>query len=457
MKLLIKKMAEVVFVSLALLFVSCGKQVVDYNSEENITENTSIKNGVYSDIGTNINDKGIWDEEIHAKEGADIARIYAQVHMPATDAVNVVETMNLDITEAFIEKWITEFSEGDVYYADDAHMPKYMVEEYVASIKDRIAEAEEMKAELGDVWEEIYGADLYDTLGKWEDLLETAPADWVKVTNYKAYDYLITHMGMEYVISFRDQDSPSENQYGTCVTMQVNGRNENAIQCTGSSVAGNVDNRCNISQEEAEKIAISFANEIGDGTFQVVLSETLEWYTMKNSEVDECWYDGYYFKLYRCLDDMLVEGEYLNSGNSHVEMETSAEDLFEYINVAVNADGIVDFEYCGAKVLGDVLAEKANMLPLDKVQGAIRNIIAEKVDAGAGYYDFFGGTMEMFYFPVRDAQQTGRFTLVPSWRITENKIGEFAYGTGETVYINGIDGSEMFSGGMEITVESYED
>lgn len=402
----------------ASLITACGEEKnIDYSidgmEEELQPESDSSNDGksAVSQFAEETKWSEVWTIETGEEETVEIT-IEADIILPDAEEMSVVEVTVPEMDEAFKERIVKEiFEEGNVYYREEDSEESFVLEdEYGAD--EYLGEMAEIDFVLwfGKTGDGAFTGDGFD---QWFNLFPENNRD-VCPEEYEEYTHFLAHSFM---------------------TMEKYNR-----------IA---ENECEISQEEAEKIAENFLAELGLEYPVLAEARPLIWgdETLTSDTVYDWPANGYVFTY----DYGLGKVSFTSSASYAYETYSVEDDVAQYsmlarVMVYVTDKGVISM-YMGNPVETVNMYEKVELLALE----TIKEIMKEEVEAGYENFHFVHmmsaqelqfTRMELIYFRVRDKQNAEHYTYVPAWRLSEElgKLGNDII-VRNPVIINAIDGT----------------
>ncbi len=433
--------------ALALLLAGCEKKdKVDYIDNDNT--------GTEQIVSTDAKIEEKWEETIDHENEIFVA---ADVIIPDTTIFKVINAKEKYFTPEDRKTILNTFSE-QVYMYGDQYLPKAEVAELIAFDEAQIEKYSSYKGD--EMWLQLYK----DSLAIHQEMYETAPDDYVVAEDYSGYRYMSIRDEKKYIFGFygvygedeiyhdniRVSDKGSYiiiepyNVEDFCQNSEDKEYSEISIDYrTGNK---NVENRCLISEAEANGVVDEFVRNFDFGNFKVIKSYPLRFTGVVDPgtyDVDS-WYDGYCFIYNRSIEGVCVDGNFYDESNYALSQisDTGAGAYapgygFEEIIVCVNDNGIVYMEYAAPLELTDTVTDDAAIINYDSA----KNILAETLE-NSDYYITYS-CMELAYFPMK-GENDDDIVIVPAWRLTDNNPRS---DTNDSIYhyrvINALDGVEI--------------
>lgn len=453
--------AGTIVMLLTILLTGCGNEKnVDYNidgvTEETRTENNNGKKSV-SQFADEENWNEVWTVDEGVEDPVEIT-IDAEVTIPEAEEMSVVEVRVPEFDVKFKEHAVKTLFEGnDVYYNDLEHLPKKELEELYMENKEWYESATtEMERETARKHMQEY-----------EKLLENASDTYTLADSYEVDEYIGEVNGITYELWVSDfygetgWDINAQwfNFYAANIEEICPDEYEGYthymehryMTCDRYTNVG--ENECDISIEDAEKVARDLLKELGLEYPVLAYTKPLIWGDSTLS--DENMYDwpanGYAFTFEYGVDEVSFTGlgtnyDYVNLVNSEAD-EVPQYSMMATASVYVTEKGVIDLHAYSPVETVDI-SESVELLPLD----TIKEIMKEKITTEYEDFRFINlmaaneltfDHMELIYFRVRDTGNSKQYSYVPAWRLT-SQIGDAVQNNlsiRNPVVINAIDGT----------------
>lgn len=449
----------------------CSDKKVDYDS--NISQNNAeVEEGGEKEKSSSLEQfkqAETWHDDLSLEpgEGRKINfGIDANIIVPDTDTMSVVEVESIPVDAAFKEKVLSAFFEGtDIYYHDEAHYTKEELEKLIAQQEEFVAsirESAEKEAEYGLSGGADSSAEYLDMmeekLQNYRKLLETAKEDYTLAEEFESCsEYLGYRNDMLCRADFTDNDyrynsiSIFPQLYNGPEELKKNdfqypqwetGKTEEKL----GKESG--ENQCSFSMEEAQKVAEQFLSQIGLSSLVCTKADNLYWMGYDEDSEDseqnsnssgEYVPYGYYFEF-----EVAVAGNSLGG-----EKAISGSDVTGGLNnvITVTDDGIIEV-YLHYLVNVTNITNQVELLPLSTIQKIIKNELSEHPDTYHITQSSHAGTLELMYLRVQDENNEGSYSYIPVWRLSD------ALHSYSPVMVNAIDGSVIYlENGWELEAE----
>ncbi len=412
------------------LLSGCTEENVEYNIE-GVTEadrkETNDKKGGVEQFA----DAPSWNEmwTIQREEGEPVSvEIDADIRIPKVEQMSVVEVAVPEMDAEYKKKIARKiFGNEDVYYNDISHL-----------------EGQEPENN-NDVYTLVEAYDANKYIGKYNGVLYelSFSEEKYKVVMDKSWTCL----------SKKIQWSP-KNIYEVCP--KEYGILQDLSYCPQEFNSGRFrENGCDLSEEEAEKIARKYVADMGMEYSVLTGTKNIEWFGIPKTgeSLEESPTNGYVFTYEYGLDDVSfvefgADSEYANLPANSLKKEKIEYSMSARMNVYITDKGVIQIEvYNPVETVG--VLENVELLPLETIQGIIKEQMQEKYESfrfynfgeEANMHDY--NAMELIYFRVKDKKNTGHYSYIPAWRLS-GLIETGGLGVKmicNPVIINAIDGS----------------
>lgn len=394
---------------------------------------------------------------------ADV-RVKAEIIVPQVNQMSVVEVTETQFDAAYKENLAKKiFPSEELYYGNVANLPRQDIErlwpKYEASIT--ITSEEPFNFEEWNN-ERIACYEAYNNLDNLKDT-------YTPVKEFSVNRYLGNYEGRMYSLTFLEDEEDREYVYRRMkrITLEANDiyevcpdkfKKQQNLSCMPWMFGDWLENPCEISEEEALKEAENFVDKLGFDTLVYTFSRPLAWgnvpeviAVMDTGEAVDWGVNGYVFYFDLGVDDISfvqygVEEDYFNWETSNAEDEDGEKvySLRSQLQIYVTDKGIIKMVLDNPVDITGV-SGGLELLPLDTV----KEIIRKELDAQwqvfrfGTYYPLDMNEMELIYFRVRDKDNPGKFSYVPTWRLGTVMREEVNHGIDirYPVLINAIDGS----------------
>ncbi len=464
------------------LLTGCKEKTIDYDVDgvtESSTENGSKsaahdnrKKGLaqfagakdWYDAWTAADAKGNWVDFL----------VDAKINVPDVEQMSVVEVKEPEFDSAY-KKQMAErlFGDGEIYYYDMVHLPKAEVEKRLEDYwkPSRVItageyDAQTVKIEMGARTQE----EINQELSYYRETLEAAGDSYVPVNEYDVDEYLGTYEGKSFELTFMESGSAKSNDAEViCRSKEILFQAKDLSQFCPKEIResgdfnlmytamdenfGILENQCALSEEDAKKLADRFVDEMGMDYSVDAGSIQLGWWKgasagMGQNEGIDFIADGYVF-LYDAGVDSI---SFTKCGTQELERNFSENKSGEpqylmkaRMEVYVNENGVIGMKAQNPIEITGIL-DKTELLPLEAIQG----IVKEQLAGDVSMFRFESKKAITFneaalvYFRVRDKENAGYYSYVPTWRLAFVKYHDadgYATWINEQILINAIDGS----------------
>ena len=272
------------------------------------------------------------------------------------------------------------------------------------------------------------------------------------VTDFTKVSYYGTYLSSNYILNI------SEGDEGTTITFEPEKVSDiwpQRIEMDGSYIRVgvpedemfyesdyevNFENQCEMSEEEAKRLAEETLNIFG-WMPEWEEAKVCSWFGNVSYQYDPVHiYDGY------CFDCSLGDGELVfgDFDTGYNLVADHAGQLLGEASVFVNDKGVLKVEVKNPVKLIS-MTDNVNLLSLDSIKGVIRKELSSNPDpylSKSGLSPFY--EMELNYIRVKDKERDGYYSYVPAWRLcvrgAANTSGERLISR-YPVIVNAIDGS----------------
>ncbi len=440
-------------------FAGCSGRTVDY-SVDDVTENTGNRSGRKG--LEQFADASAWEDEwtaVNTKGNTVTVQVNAEVFLPDAEKMSVVEVKETTIDDAFRQRMAESvFDSKSIYYYDIDHLPR-----------EELMKLREEEQELYDSYdrEEVVDQDFLASIKEeaeknlkdFDERIEAAKEVYIPAESFDVNEYLGEREGQSYEMHFWRSEADKGIVWLNGVCLDAKDIRQfcpeelkdvsDEVYCTAySGESSTVDNQCELTEEEAKEIADRLVEDTGLDYTVCTYSTPLSWETDRTLDC----YDGYVFYYDAGLDGVSfvrpgTETDYQNYYDKKKESEPQRYSTCARMTVYVNGKGIVFAEaQCPIETVS--VSDNVELLALEDV----RNIIKKEVTENFGKFRFrytseewlvTFNAMELIYFRVRDKENPGYYSYVPTWRLGEAYPDDKLARTfiDNWVLINAIDGS----------------
>ena len=391
-------------------------------------------------------------------------RVDAKIILPQVKEMSVVEVTEIELDAEYKEMLAkTIFESGEVYYGNAANLPKQDIErlwpEYEAGVyitPDDPFNFEEWNNE----WSDCYKA--YENL---ENLKDT----YTPVAEYTGNKYIGSYEERLYRLTFLEDEKDRDNVYRRMkrITLEANDlyevcpekfKEQKNLSCTPWMFGDWIENHCEISEEDALSEAKELVDKLGFDCTVYSFSRPMAWgnvpeeIPLAGTEETVDWgVNGYVFYFDLGLDDVSfvqfgVESDYFDweVNGATDEEEEKVYSLQSQMQIYVTDAGVIKMVVDNPMEISGV-SESVELLPLQ----TIKDIMKEALNAQwqtlrfNTYYPLDMNELELIYFRVRDKENPGKYSYVPTWRLGTVLKEEVTNGIDirNPVLINAIDGT----------------
>ena len=434
---MIKKYTGIWALVLFLMLTGCGTEQVAYEEEKSsgkksseVTQEKSAGTTLMETLG--VEEK--WKESV-SLDGGNSFHIAAEVSVPDVTGMSLMEVSEYYYTSED-KKRIAEYflDEGSI----QVNLETVPSKENIAVKVQEWEKALEKVQEVG-IEENIMVAK--SEKKKQESLLNEAPkAEEIDLSpgEYKEDYFKGLKEGKEYTLDFDINEEEHISQWVLSATTDVQKEfNETGAEWWSPGKAS--DNKCTLTEEEAEQKAVQICEELGITGMAPVLVKAVQWGDQKEN-------NGYYIVLGRENAGIVMEPVTYFTGNEmyYRNTEFGGKTTYEQeiIDISMNDNGIFWMRYSGILSV-DKEGTEVKLLSFDQIKEAFRKEIISKNLTWSGME---AHNLDLIYFRFMDETQSGKYTYVPVWRLTPYEM-EAGMGVGASawncIFINAIDGSPV--------------
>lgn len=413
-----------------------------------------------------------WKDEwtaVNTKNNTVQLMMEADIIVPDIAQMSVVEVKEPEFDADYMKRMAEHiFEEGDIYYNDISHLPQKELEE------QRTACQEAYDSYSGT--DEVRKQELERELLRYDEALEMAKDTYSPVDTYDADKYMGERDGITYELYFSEQERCYDawDRFIECRGKEIGLVAKDIRQVCPEELSEAVnltywtlmddmsaENQCAVSVEDAQKLAQSFVDKL-DLDYTVCASyrpitwaEVVNMHQVESSRI----VDGYVFYFDVGIDDLsfVTFGTQENYGtfDKKKDSEKSRYSMKAQMEVFVTEKGVIEMHaYNPLEITG--VSECAGLVPLDDIKAIMKERLTENIGffrlkySGTNWMQF--NELELIYFRIQDKRNPGRYSYVPTWRLSE------VYGRQETaiswkehdscsidlvspVLVNAIDGS----------------
>lgn len=394
--------------------------------------------------------------------------ISADIVLPDTDAMSVVEVEQTVVDGTFKERLLTAFFQNSqVYYHDPQHQTQEELQEKInmwEAVLDDIQGSIDFAVQNGEDPEKAaalhqeYKEELEAKIRDYEELMETASDTYIPAEDFQSCnEYLGYRDGIAHVVTF---DGYRESD-GTCACVmsfpvhdmeigpeELQDREECVIypgDDTGEAEEAG-SNRCNLSKEEAWELADRFLDACGFSNQICTSAKDIIWEGYDRNDqggTENSIYVSYgYAFTYGTGVNKVAFTQFLPAVGFDEMTTENPEDCYGWdneVSIWVTDAGVVQLSFA-YPVTVTRITEKVELLPLETIQAIMENEAIEHPDK----YDFRryrrGESMELIYVRVRDEEKQGVYSYVPAWQLRGMEEDGFY----QPITVNAIDGSVIY-------------
>lgn len=420
-------------ISLAAVLAACGKNpdssIVKNKDFDKLIEEAGKDEGKDKSIEDIAPDYDTYKNSFSDESLGVSVNVDAAVDIPKTDKLSVIRVKQKDISQEFINKFLDNYVKDEKLYDGSilSLKTKSQIEQEISSVK------EEMKSAASDDGKEGY----QQYINQLQDEYEQAPAErdfdsytsdkllykvddiskkrnnsfyeWVKELNPDGDVFYAVNNGKsgDY-ISIYAQNSAN---YGNCFSYRKNKHGyvfnacqavmETPVQYVGYrddlmdiwkagddipkvltesnpdiSVTEQQDERATISEDKAKETAADFMSTMGMEEF-AFLDCGLYCEIPDIRDTDKVEYNTVYIIRYcRKIDETSVTCEAESKYTEEYDNDSFTKKTWppECIEIRVNDNGIVGFDYCGPLEIMDTVVDKSNMKDFQEIKGTFEKM-----------------------------------------------------------------------------------
>lgn len=363
--------------------------------------------------------------------------IDAPITVPGTEEMSVVEVEEVEF-DADWKRAVAEnlFEEGQIYYWDVSHLPKKDLRDRqsLLALEDQMIVAADSYLVFSEE-DEIYTR--YENLQAAVDDMANAQDVYTPVEEYTVNEYIGSYEGRMYYLTFAETEGSRWNtnrcmRQIVCMVRDLKEvcpekfREQDFLICSPWMRGDWIENRCEISEEEALDKAEEFVGQLGLDYPVYSYSRPLCWgrpseYVTVEGETDDWGINGYVFYFDLGLDDLSfvqygMEEDYRSFGEN--SDKNTLYSMKSQLQVYVTDKGVIRMIAENPMEITRV-SEGVELLSLDTVKEIMQVTMHEKWEelslADDYYYPF--DAMELIYFRISDKENPGRYSYVPTWRL----------------------------------------
>lgn len=450
------------------LLTGCGtEKKVDYTIE-GMTETKQPQSEGGKTGLDQFEDGELWEETWASKSGAtewDITDVVvdAKITVPKTKSMSVIEVMEPEFDEAYKEKIAKSvFDTDEIYYGDVFHLPKKDLEK----LRDFYGGGWSMTIDTQEKATE-YNTNMQAFEYAWKNNnLENAKDTYTPVEKYDGNEYIGTYGGQRYKLTFAEDKG--DDIFKKRVKQIILETNDLWEVCPdkfkgipalvyGPWMKGDfIENKCQISEEEALEIAKEAAEKWGMDYSVISYTRPLMWgtppenYSFASEEEPDDWgVNGYVFSFDLGVDDISfvnfgTEEDYSEFWQYTDDSEERQYSLKARLQVYVTDKGVIRMEANNPLEITGI-SENVELLPLNTIKSIIKEELNKQWETFRfdSYSTKYMDGMELIYFRVRDKENPGKYSYVPTWRlatVTKDTVLHLIT-IRNHVLINAIDGS----------------
>ncbi len=446
----------VMLIAFAFVFTACGKQ-----KPENISEDLEQieNNGTAQTKGEGLNAMLAVDEEKFVDSvtlGSKTIDINAEIVVPDVDSMKIVTLESMQIDREY-KKSLLEKLFDKPYVLDEMDPPQWYIDKYIEGFKiqrENYLSGETEPADK-DYYEYINGVlEAWEKrdAGAFKDKVSTDYEEEVYYGEYRGNTYeIIIGNGVIYLhpadyneMTHFQASSGHVGRYG------LYGAGENLSREGMIKALEAVDNHCEISLEEAQKMAEDFIQGLGYTGFSCCRIDALSWCDMEE-ESPVPYEDGYQFTFYREIDGIAINQDKSIFGCLKHGAYDKDYNMVEVFDVSVTDVGVIEASAYYLHEEKEILTENTKLLSYQQVKDVFKSVLSED----PAYFQFIATTetlnvLELTYYLMEEEDTA---VVIPVWRLSkqdthfdidaQENVAEIAM---FAVMINAIDGSVIDPG-----------
>ena len=227
-------------------------------------------------------------------------------------------------------------------------------------------------------------------------------------------------------------------------------RDVDGLYYEAGDMGASIENQCGLSEEEAQKLAQSFVEDL-EMEYPVYAGlRPLRWFKGTSFSNEDINYmtDGYVF-FYDAGIDNLSFVQYGTKGNYWFSEDDESKLTRKYslrsrMEIYVNENGIIGMRAYNP-VKTRYVSKEVKLLPLKTVKGIIKEYSNQNKLLTSKEYPVVD-ELELIYFRVRDKKNSGYYSYIPTWRLSDvggrdDKLNASLIFTDTLIFINAMDGS----------------
>lgn len=457
-----------------VFLAGCSKSIdylIEDSEDTQETELGELQNGKQRE-GTIV---ARWEEQFEAESPGSQhtyrINVNADVIVPQPDVMALTEVSEPEFDSAYYEEMVrTLFGDTDIYYNDDAHVPRGKLDERIEEYKMNLSEF--VESDEPDAWDQFYNErNQYweDKIAVCEGAMNSAPSDYLLAEDFDVDSYMGKRNGIAYTLTFSEQWEDNgmrtknvvmepENLRELCPKELPEGE---FLSCYGFEESEDdlgSGNQCNLTADEARRLSKRFLETIADQFDLPEMIETsvsnLYWSVwLEEERSSKVITDGYKFTYQpgaygAAFTNFLTEYDvYKNwtylfmDGGEGYSMDFS-------IIIFVTDDGVIRMQMKNPLTV-ETMVDHVEYLEAESAQTVIKNALEENIDQ-------FNFTvidsrkpltfeqLKLGYLRLQNSKTEHTYIYTPAWRLIkasdEDLWSDYISHQGG-VYINAIDGS----------------
>lgn len=470
-----KRMAVLMALIVIMSVSGCGREEIEYvegshlasDSDSDSDTDNGEKGGQATVSGSLAEQIGAPERWVGEYEGNNSGMtgidVFADVNLDGVSDVNVYHTESIKLTEEYKRNFLETLSEGVIYDYDDEQKPKVYWRALIEEQQNVIASIENMNSDEQGMFSTDFIELQYEILAKYQERYETAPENYVVADDFSGNEYIITYLGMDFVLCFIGDD----DGYVTCIYMDMldagqltgndneeqetyitwNDTSKSAVYDTGNFYYQPENNGYVREPEQIEQEIQTFLSGLGISGFEMVQNYNINIYTraLDGSEVNQT--DGCGVRLFRSMDGAYLCGEEYESESLPADYSFSDDgsrvdgvyvemnrDRIERIELSINDTGVLQMRYY-FPMEWTLETKNVQILSFDAISEYLIQYARELEDTHPIYTN-----IDLIYCIYSEDEGAHDFMVVPAWRFYSYKNStDYQY----EIMVNAIDGSRI--------------
>ena len=445
----------------------CGREEIEYAegnlpaSDSDADSGEEAEQGAFSgSLAEQIGAPECWEGEYEGNDsGMTGIDVLADVNLDGISNVNVYHTESIKLTEEYKQNFLETLSEGIIYNYDDSQKPKAYWSALIEEQQKEITSIENMNSDEQGMLGDDFIDWQYEILAEYQEQYDTAPEDYVVAEDFSGNEYIITYLGMDFVLCFIEDD----DGYVTYIDLDMldagqlignddeeqetyiicNDKGKSAEYDTGNFQYQPENNGYVREPEQIEQEIQTFLSGLGISGFEMVQNYNINLYTkvVDGSEINQI--DGCGVLLFRSMDGAYLCGEeyespdLFSSDNGSIEDNVYVEmnrDRIERIELSINDAGVFQMRYY-FPMEWTLEIKNVQILSFDVISEYLLQY-ARELEVTHPLYT----NITLIYCIYSEDEGAHDFMVVPAWRFySYRNQSEYQY----EIMANAIDGSRI--------------